>query len=128
MPMASHPVMQTMALVAMVIARPAVAASAPSTRLVACEAGNCLLVTGRRANAALAVSINGHAVPVTGKRNWKVSLPVQTVRQWSAPFARTISVEIADIRTRNPASAEVRLPIGLLGHADDLAMLVISAK
>jgi hypothetical protein len=55
-------------------------------------------------------------------------LPVETVRQWSAPFARTISVEIEDIKTRNATSAEARLPIGLLGHAEDLAMLVISAK
>ena len=128
MPMASHLGMQTMALVTMVIATPALAASAPSTRLVACEAGNCLLVTGHRANAASAVRINGHAVPTTGMRNWKVSLPVETVRQWSAPFARTISVEIVDTKTRNAASAEARLPIGLLGHADDLAMLVISVK
>ena len=82
MPIASHFGMQTMALVAMVIAAPALAASAPSARLVACEAGNCLLVMGHRANAASVVSINGHAVPVTGKRNWKVSLPVETVRQF----------------------------------------------
>jgi hypothetical protein len=128
MAMASHLGMQTMALVTTVIAAPALAAPAPNTRLVACEAGNCLLVTGHRANAASAVRINGHAVPATGKRNWKVSLPVETVRQWSAPFARTISVEIEDIKTRNATSAEARLPIGLLGHAEDLAMLVISAK
>jgi hypothetical protein len=120
-----------MVLAAVVIAgsaSPALAASASSTRLVACEAGSCLLVTGRRANPASAISINGHVVPVTGKYNWRVSLPVETVRLWSPPFARRINVATFDSKTGNEITAAAALPIGLLGHVESLAMLVITAK
>lgn len=102
---------------------PASAATEPKTRLVSCDAGNCLLVTGRRADAASTVRINGHAVPVEGARIWRASLPVATVRQWSAPYARTITVSVVDGET-----GEADLPIGMLGHAEDLAMLVVRAK
>ncbi|GAA0309983.1 hypothetical protein GCM10009087_20070 [Sphingomonas oligophenolica] len=107
---------------------PAYAATEPRTRLVTCEAGSCLLVTGRRANAASTVSINGRAVPANGARKWSVRVPVATVRAWSAPFARTITVSVVDAETRTDAKAEVDLPIGLLGQVEQLAMLVVSAK
>ena len=106
---------------------PACAATEPRTRLVACETGSCLLVTGHRANAAEVVSINGRAVSAEGARNWRVRVPVDTVRKWSAPFARTIVVSVVDAGTRTDATAEVDLPIGLLGQVEDLA-LVVSAK
>jgi hypothetical protein len=106
---------------------PACAAAEPTTRLVACEAGSCLLVTGRRTNAAAMVSINGRAVSAEGARKWRVRVPVDTVRKWSAPFARTIVVSVVDAGTRTDATAEVDLPIGLLGQVEDLT-LVVSAK
>jgi len=109
-------------------ASPASAAPEPKTRLVSCDAGNCLLVTGSRADAASTVTINGHAVSVRGARKWRASLPVATVRLWSAPYARTIMVSVVDDETRESASAEADLPIGLLGHAENLAMLVVRAK
>ena len=109
------------------IASPALGAAEPRTRLVDCEAGSCLLVTGRRAHAASPISINGHAVSVEGARKWRAVLPVTTVREWSAPFARTITVSVADTATRIESSAEADLPIGLLGHAE-LAMLVVRVK
>ena len=92
------------------------------TRLVECESRSCLLVTGRRASAATGVAINGHAVAVQGARKWRVSLPIDTVRQWSTPLARTISVSVGDNQV------QAALPIGLLGHAKDLAVLTVSAK
>lgn len=131
MPMPSYLRVRSTALAAAAItslASPALAVRAPSTRLVACEVGSCLLVTGRRAGAASVVSINGRAVPVTGKRRWRLSLPVETVRLWSGPFARTINIATFDPETRNQTAAEVDLPIGLLGQVENLAMLVISAK
>jgi hypothetical protein len=131
MPISSYFRVRTTVLAAVVIAgsaSPALAASAPSTRLVACEAGSCLLLTGRRANPASAISINGHVVPVTGKHNWRASLPVETVRLWSAPFARRINVATFDSKTGNETTADTALPIGLLGHVESLAMLVITAK
>jgi len=78
---------------------------------------------------ALTVSINGHAVPVEGSRNWRAVLPVETLRDWSVPYARTITVAVADDTQRAPASSEVvDLPIGLLGDVAGLAMLVIRVE
>jgi hypothetical protein len=94
---------------------------------VTCETGSCLLVTGYRVNAASAVSINGRTVTADGVRKWRVRVPVDTVRAWSAPYARTITISVADAETRTDATAEVDLPIGLLGQVD-LAVLVINAK
>jgi hypothetical protein len=98
------------------------AAAETRMRLIDCEAGSCLLVTGHRADTASAVRINGHAVAARGARKWRVSIPMETLRQWSAPRARTITVSIAD------AEIQVALPIGLLGHAENLAFLTVSAK
>ena len=106
---------------------PAWSATEPRTRVVACETGSCLLVTGRRTDAASMVSINGRAVAAEGARKWRVRVPVDTVRKWSAPFARTIVVSVVDAGTRTDATAEVDLPIGLLGQAENLT-LVVSAK
>ena len=86
------------------------------------------MVTGSREDMESAVAINGHAVSVEGARKWRATLPVDTVRSWSAPYARTITVSIVAAETRESASAEARLPIGLLGYAEDLAMLVVSAQ
>jgi hypothetical protein len=106
------------------VASPAMAAPEPSTRLVRCDSGNCLLVTGYRESAASEVSINGQAVKVEGKRRWQVRLPVETVREWSAPWARTIQVQLHDSATKGTSSEEAVLPIGLMGHTD-LASLVV---
>ena len=107
---------------------PAYAAAEPRTRLVACETGSCLHVTGRRASAAAAVNINGRPVFAEGARKWRVRVPVATVRAWSDPFARTITVSVVDAESRNDTTAEVDLPIGMLGQAENLASLVVSAK
>ena len=110
------------------VSSPACAAAQPRTRLVPCEAGSCLLVTGRRASAASAVNINGRPVSADGTRKWRVRVPVASVRAWSAPFARTITVSVVDAETRTDATTEVDLPIGLLGQAENLVSLVVSAK
>ena len=128
MPIPATRILALGAVLAAALASPASAATEPRTRLVDCEAGSCLLVTGRRAHAASTVTINGHAVSVEGARNWRVSLPVATLRAWSAPYARTITVSVVDATTRTQASTEADLPIGLLGHVEDLAMLVVRVK
>lgn len=109
-------------VLAVSIAAPAGAAPAPSTQLVECRSESCLLISGNRADAGSTVSVNGHAVPVEGGRKWRVRLPVSYIRAWSAPLARTITVSAGD------AIDEADLPIGLLGHSSDLAMLVVRAK
>jgi hypothetical protein len=110
------------------LSSPAFAAAQPRTRLVPCEAGNCLLVTGHRTSAASAVNINGRLVSADGARRWRVRVPVASVRAWSAPFARTITVSVVDAENRTGAMAEVDLPIGLLGQAENLSSLVVIAK
>ena len=74
------------------------------------------------------VSINGQEVAVEGKYDWRVRVPVETVRGWSAPYARTIEVSLRDPQTQLDATADVDLPIGLLGTLTDLAALEIRAR
>ncbi|BEU99598.1 hypothetical protein [Novosphingobium olei] len=113
------PLLAALALVA--TASPALA-DAPATKLVRCGAADCLLVKGNRADPKSPVTINDHAVPVEGGRHWSARLPVATVRAWTEPCARTLSVAVAD------EAFEARLPVGMLGTPKDLAMLVVRAK
>lgn len=94
----------------------------PRTRLVNCAAGSCLLVTGYRDDPAAAVQINDRAVEVQGTRAWRATVPVETLREWSAPYARSITIAIADNRT------EAALPIGMFGGSERLAYLTVTAK
>lgn len=110
------------AILAGALATPAMATGEPSTRVIECRSGSCLVILGRRDHAATPVSVNGHAVAVEGARKWRAVVPVETVREWSAPFARTITVSVAG------AEEEARLPIGLLGRAENLAMLIVKVK
>lgn len=108
------------------LATPALADDGPATRLVSCGEQSCLLVTGHRDDASAGVLINGHPVETKGKRSWQARLPVDTVRDWSAPFARTIEVSYRDEAGAPETPQKARLPIGLLGHVPDLASLVIT--
>lgn len=114
-------------------ASPAMAASGPSTKLVRCGSESCLMVTGHRSDPALIVSINDHVVPAEGDRRWRVVLPVETVRQWSSPHARTIDVSLrnpqvqAGTQAQDETIASADLPVGMLCHAVNLASLVVYA-
>ena len=84
-------------------------------------AADCLLVSGRRASADAQVFINDHPVAVEGVR-----LPLDTLRAWSPSRARTLSVTTADRGGDGAATTQLAdLPIGLLGHRIDLAMLTV---
>lgn len=109
-------------LIAGAAASPATAQGTASTQLVKCGEQSCLLVTGRRADASAPVSLNGHAVAVQGAHKWRVRVPVSTVRAWSQPNARKISVAV------DGAAQDTSLPIGMLGHDQSLAMLVVRVK
>lgn len=109
------------AILSTALATPAVAASKPSTRLVKCGSESCLLVSGQRNATSTNIVVNGHEVSAKGKQRWHVRLPVETVRAWSAPYARTIAVSVAG------ETHDAKLPIGMMGHAD-LAMLVVRVK
>ena len=108
------------------LASPATAAPEPSAKLVRCGAESCLRISGQRESSASIVRINGYVVLAEGKRRWEVDLPIDTVRDWSAPYARTIEVSLRDPDTQSWASASVDLPIGLLGGLTNLASLVVS--
>ncbi|GLK44560.1 MULTISPECIES: hypothetical protein [Novosphingobium] len=100
------------------------AAPRPAAKLVSCGENNCLQVSGRRSDPASVVQINGHPVTVEGGKAWKAVLPLQTVRIWSAPMARTIAVTVVQEGASGTQQAE--LPIGLLGHVTELALVVSS--
>lgn len=104
------------------LSTPVSAADYLNTKIVSCGEKSCLLVSGRRADANAQVALNGHAVTVEGDRKWRVRVPVDTVRAWSAPFAKTIVVSIAGV------SRKAKLPIGMLLGDEHLAMLTVTAK
>jgi hypothetical protein len=114
------------AIAAGTVASPAIAAPEPSSKLVRCGDRSCLQVTGHRDDPASIVHINGHAVSVEGGRRWKVSLPLEVVREWSPPNARTIEVSLGDLEGPRETPAGVDLPIGLLANATTLAAVVIN--
>jgi len=124
----AKPILVLCTALATLTAIPATAGDNLSIRVVDCSAGSCLIVRGRRENSGAQVTINGRPVVVQGTRSWRVSVPVETLRQWSAPHARSITVAITDTRTGATTTAQARLPIGLLGHSQDLAMLVVRVK
>jgi hypothetical protein len=105
------------------LASPNAAAAEPRTKLVRCGEQSCLRITGHRDDPTSIVSINGHAVAAEGERRWTVELPVEIVRAWSIPNARTIEVSLGD---QQPAITSIDLPIGLLADQTALAELVIT--
>jgi hypothetical protein len=102
-------------------------AHSATARLVKCGAADCLLVRGHRNSDRAIIRVNDRAVEVSGGRSWKVRLPVATVRDWSAPFARTLGVSVINTAGSVEQAEAVRLPVGLLGHNLELASLVVHA-
>ncbi|MCX7284121.1 MAG: hypothetical protein NTX28_08755 [Novosphingobium sp.] len=68
--------------------------------------------------------IENHEVAVSGGKRWKVSLPLHTVRGWSAPAARSITVAVAGADRKQ---VQARLPVGVFGGTTKLAFLSVSA-
>jgi hypothetical protein len=116
------------AITAASLASPATAMPETSTRVVRCGGQSCLRIAGHRDDPASIVRINVHAVPVEGKRSWKVDLPVEVVREWSLPNARTIDVSLGDLEMKRESADSVDLPIGLFANATVLATLAINVR
>jgi hypothetical protein len=106
----------------------AMAASEPRTKLVSYGTQTALLVSGHRADSAAQVDINGHPVAVEGGTSWRVMLPVDTVRAWSTPMARSIAITVRTSAADTAETQPAALPIGLLGHVTDLAVLEIGTR
>ena len=83
---------------------------------------------GVRGSPDAVVRINDRVVEVEGGRSWQVRLPVATIQNWSAPFARTVQVSVANTVGSAERTDAVRLPVGLLGHNLELASLVVRAR
>ena len=96
-----------------------------TAKLVRCGAADCLLVRGHRHSGQETVRVNERTVEASGGRSWRVRLPVETVRNWSAPFARTLSVAVVGPAGSVERAEVVRLPVGLLGQNLELASLVV---
>ena len=99
-----------------------------NARLVSCDAGSCVLVRGHRSTSQAIIRINDRIVEAEGGRSWRVRLPVAIVEEWSAPFARTLRVSVADPTESSQRTEAVRLPVGLLGYNLELASLVVRAR
>jgi hypothetical protein len=100
----------------------ALPAAAPETRLERCGTDTCLRFSGIRSDAQAAVLVAGHEVAVSGRRHWHASLPLDRVRQWLTPSARAIGVRVA-----GGGEVAAALPVGLLGHATEMAFLDVRA-
>ena len=114
------------AVAVVTLASPNAAAAEPRTKLVRCGEQSCLRITGHRDDPTSVVSINGHAVAAEGERKWTVDLPVEIVRAWSIPNARTIEVSLGGAQGQHPPISSIDLPIGLLADQTALAALVIT--
>lgn len=108
--------------------QPAQAEHRNQARLVRCDGGDCLLLSGTRSSPDALVRVNGHAVGVEGGRGWKTLLPVRDVRAWSLPGARSIFVTTHDPGKEVDMKYQFTLPIGMLGNITELAYLVIPQR
>jgi hypothetical protein len=109
------------------LALPANARTA-TARIVACGAQDCILVHGHRSSSQAVILVNEREVAATGRNHWQARLPVATVKDWSAPFARTLRVSVVNPAGSVERSEAVRLPVGLLGQNVELASLVVHAR
>jgi hypothetical protein len=115
-------------LATLTLATPALADAETSTRLVRCGEESCVRVAGYRTDPSSAVRINGRTVSVEGKRSWKIDLPVDVIREWSEPNARTISVSFSDTFSQFEETSIASLPIGLLSDASIISSIEFSVR
>ncbi len=119
-----NPLLVLLVATAVVPASAQAKGAVPSTKLERCGERTCLRISGHRDDPAATVLIEQREVAVSGKKRWHVSLPLQTVRNWSAPAARAIAVEIVG---KDCTQMKAPLPIGVFGGNTNLAFLSISA-
>ena len=83
-------------------------------------------MTGRRTTAESRVLLNGRPIAIEGGLSWRASVPMSTVHEISKAYERSVEVTVTRPDGQEEWSEDVRLPIGLLGHAE-LAELVVTA-
>ena len=97
-------------------------------RLVSCGTADCVLIRGHRRSPTAVVQVNERPVDVRGRTSWQVRLPIATVRDWSAPLARTLRIAVTGPAGSVERDDAVRLPVGLLGQKVELASLTVRAR
>ena len=114
--------------VAVFAASPAAANEAPTTRLVTCGEQSCLRIEGRRDSVGTVVAINGQPMAVDGAESWRITLPMQTVRQIAEQGARRLEVTLLHPSAGSESRDYARLPIGLLGDTTELEAIRVTAS
>ncbi|MEN7538426.1 hypothetical protein [Aurantiacibacter flavus] len=110
------------------VASPAAANDGPTTRLVTCGEQTCLRIEGRRDSVGTVVAINGQPMAVDGGESWRVTLPMQTVRQIAEHGDRRLEVTLLHPSANRESRNYARLPIGLLGETTDLEAIRVTAS
>jgi hypothetical protein len=102
-------------------------AAAAQARLVHCGSETCLRLSGRRANAAVAVRIAGQILAVEGIHAWRVTVPLREARDWRRAADGTLPVTLSDAATGTETMDVAAPPPGALGRRVDLATLIVRA-
>jgi hypothetical protein len=110
------------------VAAPGQAQAAPDARLVHCGQDTCLRISGRRANAEVAIRIGGHELAAQGERNWRITVPLAIARGWMMPSGDALELTLVDPRNNTTSLQKSVLPPGALGRRVELVTLVVSAR
>ncbi|WP_298690372.1 hypothetical protein [uncultured Sphingomonas sp.] len=102
-------------------------AAAAQARLVHCGSDTCLRVSGRRANAAVAVRIAGQNFVVEGIHAWRVTVPLRVARDWRRATDGTLPVSLSDAATGIETVDPAVPPPGALERRVELATLIVRA-
>lgn len=110
-----------------VFAGPAQAASSQA-RLVHCDAGTCLRLSGHRSGSATAIRIGESDLVVAGDRAWQATVPLSTARTWPISRGYSLRVTLADAESGVQRVESVMLPPGALGARTELVSLLVSGR
>ena len=65
---------------------------------------------------------------MTGGRNWRLTVPLTTAREWGSSTGDALSLALFDPRSNTETQERVELPPGALGRRVELATLIVRAR
>jgi hypothetical protein len=110
-----------------VFAGPAQATGAQA-RLVHCDTGTCLRLSGHRSGATTAIRIGESDLAVAGERAWQATVPLSTARTWPISRGYSLRMTLADAESGVQRVESVMLPPGALGSRTELVSLLVSGR
>jgi hypothetical protein len=124
-----HAIVQVAALLCVLgmFTGPAQAAGAQA-RLVHCDAGTCLRLSGHRAGATTAIRIGERDLAVVGGKAWQTTVPLSTARTWPIARGYAFRLILADAHSGVQRVESVMLPPGALGSRTELVSLLVSGR